>query len=103
MDLDVSECDGDAPIVKNQLAIIAQFLGAVTRIAEINTCGGVGVDIIKPLDKCISIKVVVYYPYDVNTLNLEKLLRKPRYSDMERLDMFALLKSILPAGSILWI
>ena len=38
----------------------------------------------------------MHYFFDVESLNLEKLLSKPSYSSMGRIDMFALLKSLLP-------
>ena len=43
-----------------------------------------------------SSKVAVHFPSDLKWLNLEKLLRKPSYSVMGRIDMFALLKSLRP-------
>ena len=44
----------------------------------------------------LSSKVGVHYPFDVKSLDLEKQLRKPGYSVIARIDIYALLKCLLP-------
>ena len=94
----LSHTDRDAPSVKNRLSMIAQFLEAVSRVPEIISCGGVGVDVMKTLDSCPSTKVSIHYPFDVKSLNLHKLLQKPSYSVMGRIDLLAFQSHFYFAG-----
>ena len=95
LDLDRSQCDRGASILKNQLAIMAQFLGAVSGVREIVSCRVVSVGVIKTFGKVPCSNIGVRYPNDIKAFNLEKLLRKLSYSVMGSSDMFALLKSLL--------
>ena len=52
LDVNVLQCDPDAPNVKSQLATMAQSLGAVTRGPENVSCGGLGVDVLMSIDRC---------------------------------------------------
>ena len=45
--------------------MIAVFLAALSRTLESISCGGVGVDVIKILDKCFSRKVGLHNPLGV--------------------------------------
>ena len=38
----------------------------------------------------------LHYPYTIQTLKLDKLFRKPIYCVMGRIDMFAVLRTLLP-------
>ena len=64
MDLDVLQCDRDAPMVKNQLAMMAQFLRAVSKVPDLISCSRVCVDVIR-FGQVPSSKVGVHYPYIV--------------------------------------
>ena len=96
LDLDVLQCDRDAPVVRSQMSMVAHFLGAVSRSPVNATGGGVGVDFIKTLNRSSSSKVGVQNLFDVKNLNLEKLLRKPSYGVMGGIEMFELLMSLFP-------
>ena len=85
----------DATVVKSQFSLIATLLGVVSRTHEIFSCGGVGVNVIKSLDMCPSSKVRVHYPFHIQSLHVEKLLRKPSYSVMVRIYLVAVLRSFL--------
>ena len=71
LDLDLLQCDSDAPIVKSQLAMMAQVLGAISGLlsSEIIPCGRVGADVISFLDRCSGTKIGVHFPYDVKGWN----------------------------------
>ena len=95
LDLDMLLCDRDAPVARGQFSMIACFPGIVPRKLETASCGGVGVDVIKSLDRSPNSEVVVHCPFYVKSLNLKKLLRKPIHGLMSRFDMLANLKSLL--------
>ena len=78
--------------MESQLSMIVQFLGVVSGSAEIVNCVGVGVEIIKSLDKFPNSNVGVHYLFDIPKWISEKLLRKPNYSATVRIRIFALLK-----------
>ena len=70
--------------------------GAVSENPDIVTCRGVGVDVLKTLDKMPSSKFGLQYTLGNHKLQVEKLLRKPSYSVLSRIELLALLKSLLP-------
>ena len=53
-------------------------------------------DAVKMMDKRPSSKIGLHYPFSVYELQVENLLRKPSYRVMGRIDLFALLNSLLP-------
>ena len=83
-------------MINSQVGKLAILLGAVSEKRDIMSCGGVGVDMLKTLDKMPSSEVGLQYPFSIHELQVEKLLRKRSYSVMGRIDMFALFKSLLP-------
>ena len=56
--------DGDAPVLKNELSMIAQILGVVSLYSEKKFCGGVGDDKVKVLERRPINKVGACYPFD---------------------------------------
>ena len=87
----------DLPLIKSQIRMISNLLGAVSEKLDIVCCGGVGVDVLKTLDKMPTTKVGLQCPFSIYGLQVEKLLEKPSYSVMGQIDLlgFALLKSLL--------
>ena len=71
-------------------------MGVVSRYTEVNSCVGVDVDVIKILDFCPISKISVLYIEDVKRLNLEKPQPRPTHILMWSIDLFALLRSLLP-------
>ena len=53
-------------------------------------------DVTKTYDRAPNSKVGVRYSLRVKNLNADKLIRKPSYSVMGRIDIFDLLKSLPP-------
>ena len=91
------------PLFKSQLGMIWNLLGAVSGKPDIVSCRGVGVDVLRTLDKKSSCKVGLQYPFSVHESQVGKLLRKPSYSVTNRINMFALLKSLVFQLWTVWI
>ena len=97
-------CSGrDAPALKSQLSMIPQFLIVVSQSPESVSCGGVGIEVKKTLDRAPPSMVGFQYRLDVESLKEGKPLRKPRNSGIGTIDTFALIKSLPPFLLILWI
>ena len=47
-------------------------------------------------DKMPSSEIGLHYPYNIHTLQVEKRLRKPKFSVMGPVNLFALLELLLP-------
>ena len=50
LDSDLLCSDRDAPVVRNQMSMISQFLCAISQNSELKNCGGVEVDSTKTFD-----------------------------------------------------
>ena len=92
VDVCIMKFGSGMPLIRSQLVMVAKLLGAVSEKPDIVSCGVVGVDMLKTLDKMPSSKIGLQYPLSVHDVQVEKLLRKPSYSVMGRNDMFALLR-----------
>ena len=58
-------------------------------------CAGGSADFIKALDKSPSQKAGIQYPYNLSPLQIEKLMHKPSFSVMGRIDMFSMVQALL--------
>ena len=65
------------PVVKSQLLMVAIFLGSVCEKLDVVCCGAVTVSVLKTLDRMPLSKIGLHYPHTIQTLQLEKFLRKP--------------------------
>ena len=70
LDLDLLRNDRDAPIGKSLLSKISKFLSVVSQDPEISSCGGIGVDVRKTLDRAPCSKVRVQYLFIYWTLKV---------------------------------
>ena len=70
-------CGWDMLLVKSQIGMVSKVLGAISEKPEIVSCGSVGLDVFKTLDKMPSAEVGLQYPFSNHALQVEKLLRKP--------------------------
>ena len=57
LDLCITRCGSDMPLVKSQLGMVFKLLGAVSENPGNVSCGGVGIDVLKFSDKMPSIKI----------------------------------------------
>ena len=76
--------------------MVANLLGAVSKEPEVVCGGGSNVDVLRTVDKKPFRRIGLQYPHLLLALRLEKLLRKPSYSVIGRINMFALLATFLP-------
>ena len=51
LDLEMLQCERDAPVVKRQMSMITHFPVVVSRSSEFVSCGGVSASVIKTLDR----------------------------------------------------
>ena len=65
-------------------------------MTDIASCGGDGVDVLKMLDKMTFSEVCLQYAFSNHALQVDNLMRKPSYGLMDRIDMVAVLKLLLP-------
>ena len=91
----IAHCGRDVPVVKSNVALTAQLLGAISTEPRIICCGGSSLDFIKALDKAPSQKAGVQYPFSFSPMHVEKLMHKPSFSVMGKIDMFAMLRTLL--------
>ena len=102
VDVCIMRCGKDMPLVKDQLGMVSKLLGATFEEPDIVSCGCVGVDVSKTLEKMLSSKVGLHYPFSIHALQIEKPLRKPSYSAMGRIDLLAVQKLLLLPLSVCW-
>ena len=84
------------PLLKSQLEMFQDFLGAIIENQDVASCGGVGEVVLKTLGRMPSIKISLHLPSSIHALPVQKLMTKPSFNLMGRIEMFALLKTLLP-------
>ena len=91
----LAHCDRDVPVVKSNVLLMSQLLGAVSTEPRVICCGGSSLEFIKALDQAPSQKAVIQYPFSLSPVHVEKLMHKPSFSVMGRIDMFSMLRTLL--------
>ena len=71
------------------------LLSGTTGDATIICCGVSNADFVKVLDKSPGQKAGVQYPFALTPVQFERLLRKPSFSVMGRIDMCSMLRALL--------
>ena len=91
----IAHCGRDVPVVKINVLLISQLLSAVSTEPR-NFCrGGSSLEFIKALDKAPSQKGGILYPFSLSPMHIEKLMHKPSFSVMGKIDMFSMLRTLL--------
>ena len=85
----------DVPVVKGNVSMVAQSLGVVSTGATIVCCGGADSDFFKALDRDTTRKAGVQYPFTLSSVQVEKLMDKPSFSVIGKIDMFSMLRTLL--------
>ena len=93
--LAVAHCGRDGPAVRSCVLLCSQILSAVSLEPTIICCAGGSVDFIKALDKAPSLKAGIQYPFNLLPLQIEKLMHKPSFSVMGKIDMFSMVRTLL--------
>ena len=88
-------CGRDVPPTKSNIDLVSRLLSAISDDATIICCGGSNADFVKILDKSPGRKVGVQYPFPLAPVQFERLLHKPSFSVMRRIDMCSMLRALL--------
>ena len=88
-------CRRDVLPTKSYNDLVARLLSAISGDATIICCGGSNADFVKVLDKSPGRKAGVQYPFALSPVQFERLLHKPSFSVMGRIDMCSMLRALL--------
>ena len=91
----IAHCGRDVPVVKSNVLLSSQLLSAVSTELSIICCRGCSLKFINALDKAPSQKAGIQYPFSLSPVHVEKLMHKPSFSVMGRIDMFSMLRTLL--------
>ena len=91
----LTHCSRDVPVVKGNLAMVGQLLSVVSTDPTIVCCGGADSYFFKALDRDPTRKAGVQYPFCLSPVQVEKLMHKPNFSVLGKIDMFSLLRTLL--------
>ena len=75
--------------------MVGLLQSVVSTDSTIVCCGGVDSDFVKALDKDPSRKARVQYPFSLSAMQVERLINKPSFSVMGKIDMFSMLRTLL--------
>ena len=89
----IAHCGRDVPVMKSIVLLSSQLLSALSTEPRIVCCGGSSLVFIKALDKAPSQKDGIQYPFSLSPMVVEKLMHKPSFSVMGRIDMFSMLRT----------
>ena len=93
--LPMLHCGRDVPPTKSYVDLVSRLLSAISGDATIICCGGSNADFVKVLDKSPGRKAGVQYPFSLTPMQFERLLHKPSFSVMGRIDMCSMLRALL--------
>ena len=88
-------CRRDVPRTKSYIDLVSRLLSAICGDATIICCAGSNADFLKVLDKSPGRNAGVQYPFALTPVQFERLLRKPSFSVMGRIDMCPMLRALL--------
>ena len=90
-----AQCGRDVPFVKSSVLLCSPVLSAISLEPTTISCAGGSADFIKALDKAPNQKAGLQYSFSLLPLQFEKLMNKPSFSVMERIDMFSMVRTLL--------
>ena len=93
--LPMFHCGRDVPPTKSYFDLVSRLMSAISGDATIICCGGSSADFVKVLDKSPGRKAGVRYPFSLTPVHIERLLHKPSFSVMGRIDMCSMLRALL--------
>ena len=91
----IAQCGRDVPSVKISVLLCSQLLSGISLEPTSICCGGGSAGFIKSLDKAPSQKAGIQYPFNLLPLQIEKLMHKPSFSVMGKIDMFSMVRTLL--------
>ena len=93
--LPMLHCGRDVPPTKSYIDLVSRLMSAISGDATIICCGGSSADFVKVLDESPGRKAGVQYPFSLTPVQFERLLHKPSFSVMGRIDMCSMLRALL--------
>ena len=91
----IAHCGRDVPVVKSNVLLSSQLLSAVSTEPRKVCSGGSSLEFIKALDKTSSQKAGIQYAFNLSPVLVEKMMHKPSFSVMGKVDMFSMLRTLL--------
>ena len=91
----LTHCCRDVPLVKGIVSMVGELLCVVSTAPIFVCCGGADSNFIKALDRDPTRKAGVQYPFSLNPVQVEKLLHKPSFNVMRKIDMSSMLSTLL--------
>ena len=91
----LTQCSRDVPMLKGNVSMVGQLLSVASTDPTMVCCGGADSDFIKALDRDPTRKAGVQYPFCLSPVQVEKLMHKPSFSVMGKIDMFSMLRTLL--------
>ena len=91
----LTHCSRADSVVKGNVSMIAQLLSVVSKGPTIVCCGGADSDFIEALDRNPTRKTGVHYPFSLSSVQVQKLMHKPSFTVMGKIDMFSMLRTLL--------
>ena len=88
-------CGRDVQPTKGYIDLVLRLLSAISGDATIVCCGGSNADFEKVLVKSLGPKAGVQYPFALAPVQFERLVHKPSFSVMGRIDMCSMLRALL--------
>ena len=85
----------DVSPTKSYIDLVSRLLSAISDDATIICCGGSNADFVKVLDKSPGRKAGVQYLFALAPVQFERLLHKPSFSVMGRIDISSMLGALL--------
>ena len=91
----IAHCGRNVPAERSCVLLCSQVLSAVLLVPTNICCAGRSVDFIKALEKALSQKAEKHYPFILLPLQVEKLMQKPIFSVIGKIDMFSMVRTFL--------
>ena len=88
-------CGRDVQPAKSYIDLVSRLFSAISGDATIICCGGSNGDFMKVLDKSPGRKAGVLYAFALAPVPFERLLHKPSFSVMGRIDMCSMMRALL--------
>ena len=88
------QCGRDVSPTKCYIGLISRHLSAYSGDATIIGFDGSSADSVNVLDNSLGRKAGVQYPFTLTPLQCERLLRKPSFSVMGKIDMCSMLRAL---------
>ena len=85
----------DIPAVRSCALLCSQVLSVVSLEPTIICCASGSADFTKAFYKTPSQKSGIQYPFNLLPLQVEKLMHKPSFSVMGKIDMFSVVRTLL--------